>query len=139
MANNTPINSMKSKINKGITMVTVKTGSSVEKAKLNTHIENVEAEIDQLKRNLGDKAYVLWETGNLKLEELEEDFRCIQEKKAMREALSKQIDEINRETDSILGKKDNSTPQNQGAYYCSNCGCRYEQKINFCVKCGNKI
>lgn len=136
---NNPFDRMKSKINKGITTVTVKTSSSVEKAKLNTHMESLGCEIERLKQELGGKVYILWDAENFDLSKVEEELQKIKEKKETLSRLQKQLEEIDEQANSILGKAGESSFSHAVGCICSNCGSQYEQKINFCVKCGNKI
>lgn len=136
---NSPFDTMKSKINKGITTVTVKTSSSVEKAKINTHMESVGSEIERLIKELGNKIYILWEADSFDLSKVEGDLQKIKEKKETLHMLRKQLEEIDEQTNSILGKGSESAWYQNSGCVCSNCGTQYEQKINFCVKCGNKI
>lgn len=135
----TPIDTMKSKLNKGITMVTVKTNSSVEKAKINTHMETVHKEMERLKQELGNKVFILWEADNFDMDKVQADLEQIREKKDTLKELQMQLDAIDEQANAILGSAENAAPPMQDVCFCANCGSRYEQKINFCVKCGNQI
>lgn len=124
---------MKSKINKGITTVSLKTSSSVEKAKINTYIESLSGDIESLKKEIGEKVYTLWEYDQFDLEKLTQELNTIKEKNKKIAELKDQLVAIEDKENDILGK---------GAIMgsrCANCGTQYEQKINFCVKCGAKL
>lgn len=130
---------VKSKINKGITTVTVKTSSSVEKAKINTHMESVRSSMERLMQELGNKVYILWEADSFELCKVEEELRSIKEKKEILNKLQQQLEDIDEQANSILGKDGMPVNLQEDGCVCNNCGSRYEQRINFCVKCGNKI
>lgn len=124
---------MKSKINKGITTVSLKTSSSVEKAKINTYMESLRGDIESLKKEIGEKVYTLWENDNFDLEKLTQELNTIKEKSIKISELKTQLAAIEDKENDILGKGVNSGSR------CANCGTQYEQKINFCVKCGTKL
>lgn len=124
---------MKSKINKGITTVSLKTSSSVEKAKINTYIESLNGDIESLKKEMGEKVYKLWEYNQFDLEKLTYELNTIKEKNMKIAELKDQLLAIEDRENDILGK---------GVIVgckCAQCGTQYEQKINFCVKCGAKL
>ena len=133
------LDTMKSTINKGITTVTIKTSSSVEKAKLNTHISSVGKEVERLKQELGNKMYILWESDGFEIGKIESDLNSIKEKKELIHKLQTQLEELDVQVNSILGAQDENKQRECLNFVCSNCGNQYEQKINFCVKCGNKM
>lgn len=126
---------MKSKINKGITTVSLKTSSSVEKAKINTHIESLNGDIEVLKREIGEKVYVLWENDNFDLGKLTQELNNIKEKNTKICELKNQLSAIEDKENDILGKGNSISARS----ICQNCGMQYDQKINFCVKCGTKL
>lgn len=133
------LDTMKSTISKGITTVTVKTSSSVEKAKLNTQISSVSKDMERLKQEVGNKLYVLWETDSFDISKVEEELNSIKEKKEKIHKLQDQLEELDAQANSILGTNGEKTSQGLVACVCSNCGNQYEQRINFCVKCGTKM
>ena len=55
----------KSSVNRGITTISVKTSSTLEKTKIKTHIETLERDINKLFHNLGEAAYEKWVKENL--------------------------------------------------------------------------
>lgn len=133
------LDTMKSTINKGITTVTVKTSSSVEKAKLNNQISSVSKDMERLKREIGNKVFVLWETDSFDINKVEEELNSIKEKKFKINKLQEQLEELNAQANTMFGTNGKETPQVSMACVCSNCGNQYEQRINFCVKCGTKM
>lgn len=135
----TTIDVMKSKINKGLTTVSVKTSSSMEKAKLNIYMESVQSEIKKSKQELGHKVYDLWEKDSFELREIENELQVIKEKQSVVDDLQKQIQNIDEQANSILGTADKKEVQEAEGCTCAECGAVYAEKINFCVQCGNKI
>jgi peptidoglycan hydrolase CwlO-like protein len=135
----TTIGTMKSKINKGITTVSVKTSSSVEKAKLGIYMETVQNDMKKMKQELGCKVYDLWEEDNFGLEEIQADLQAIKEKQTVVDDLQKQIQDIEEQANSILQKEKSTQEQVEEGCVCSSCGSTYARKIKFCVQCGNKI
>ncbi len=130
---------MKSKINKGLITVSVKTSSSMEKAKLNIYMESVQGEIKKLKQDLGYKVYELWEKESFELGEIENELRAIKEKQSVVDDLQKQIQNIDEQANNILGTPDKIEEQEAEGCTCAECGAAYAKRINFCVQCGNKI
>lgn len=135
----TPLDTMKSKINKGITTVSLKTSSSMEKAKISTYIESVKNEINHMKLELGNKVYELWRIDGLDKEKLEADIERIQNKEGVLDDLRQQLLEIDSKANEILGRTAKTDMQAGTSCICPNCGKRYAQKVNFCIQCGNQI
>ena len=52
---------LKSAWNRGITTISVKTSSSLEKSKLKTHIESLTKDIEREYSLIGEEAYKLWQ------------------------------------------------------------------------------
>lgn len=131
---------VKAKINKGITTVSLKTNSSVEKAKINTHMESLKAEVDKLKMDIGQKTFVFWNTGNFTLDKIEPELRAVKEKQEVLHDLQHQLMEIESRDKEILGQMESGGTANQAEQiFCPNCGTGYAAKVNFCVKCGCKL
>jgi hypothetical protein len=135
----TTIDAMKSKINRGITTVSVKTSSSMEKAKLGVYMETVQNDMKKMKQELGCKVYDLWEKDSFEFEEIQADLQAIKEKQTVVDDLQKQIQNIEEQVNSILQKDRSIEELVEEGCVCSSCGSTYARKINFCVKCGNKI
>ena len=135
----TTIDVMKSKINKGLTTVSVKTSSSMEKAKLNIYMESVQGEMKKLKQDLGYKVYELWEKEDFEMGKIEKELQAIKDKQAVVNDLQNQIQSIEEQANSILGTMDKVGEQETEGCICAECGAVYADKINFCVQCGNKI
>ncbi len=131
---------VKTKINKGITTVSLKTNSSVERAKINTHMESLKAEIGKLKQDIGHKTYVLWNVGNFDIAKIESELLAVKEKQEILNELQSKLQEIENREKEILGQTEqDDLHSNAEQYFCPNCGRGYTQKINFCVKCGCKL
>ena len=74
-------NKLKSSLNRGVTAISIKTSSSLEKAKIKTHIESIRAEIERMTLHAGESAYGLWESGSSDYSSLDEEFALIKKKK----------------------------------------------------------
>ncbi|MDD6069696.1 MAG: hypothetical protein PUC12_02635 [Clostridiales bacterium] len=131
---------VKSGINKGITAVSLKTNSSLEKAKINTHMESLKAEIERLEQDIGHKAYILWEAGNFECSKIEEELLIIKKKQEKIDELNVKMEDIEKYEKEILGQLENTNhahrPEN---FFCPQCGYGYGKKVNFCIKCGCKL
>ena len=51
---------LKSSFNRGITTISVKTSSSLEKSKIKTHIESLTRDIERDIQQIGETAYKIW-------------------------------------------------------------------------------
>lgn len=72
---------IKSSLNRSVTTISVKTSSSIEKVKLKTHMESLEADIQTSFTRLGELAYQLWEADEKYISSLEDHFEVIFQKK----------------------------------------------------------
>lgn len=130
----------KSSVNRGVTTISVKTSSTLEKSKIKTHIESLEREIQKDFTHIGEVAYKVWEDEKDDYSALNEWFESIKKKYEEITELTKQLSLIDERDKHILGT--NSTEQPQESirdYVCTNCGTRYEVPVKFCRKCGNKM
>lgn len=133
-----PLQKIKSSFNKGITTITVKTSSTIEKTKLSTHIYKLKEDILSLYTRYGQDSYKKYKNvGNVTDESLKEIFKNIEEKENTIRSLLNEIKKIDEQNNEILGNSQNT--MNQSKFYCSNCGASYSTKVNFCRKCGKKI
>lgn len=136
----------KSSFNRGVTAISIKTSSSLEKVKIKTHIESIHSEIDRLLSAAGETAYSLWESESLDLTPLREQFSVIRQKKEEIKQLEIEYDSIDERDNQILG---NQTPEDAVApppaaepaaeIVCPNCGSAYTTPVKFCRKCGTKL
>lgn len=131
---------VKAKINKGITTVSLKTNSSVEKAKINTHMESLKAEVDKLKQDIGQKTFVFWDRGTFDIAKIEPELLAVREKQEILHDLQHKLKEMESREKEILGQIGNDGSENRvEQIFCPNCGTGYAAKVNFCVKCGCKL
>lgn len=56
------IQKIKSTVNRGITTISVKTASSLEKSKIKTHIETLENEVRSMIINIGECTFEIWQS-----------------------------------------------------------------------------
>ena len=133
---------LKSSVNRGITTISVKTSSSLEKSKIKTHIETLEKEIERLYRNVGEAMYIKWQQGEVDLALFQESLEAVKQKKQEIEALTKEMQDLDERNNQILGTANEEPPQiikEETKYVCSKCGAQYASSVNFCRKCGNKM
>lgn len=139
----------KSSVNRGITTISVKTSSTLEKSKIKTHIETLERDINKLFHNLGEAAYEKWVKENLDYSALDAQFEAIKQKKREIIALQAELGAIDERDNQILGTGNNpevaitqpeaAKQESEAKFVCSNCGEQYEEQVKFCRKCGNKM
>lgn len=137
-ANNDTFSKLKASVNRGITTISVKTASSLEKSKIKTHMETLSRELERDLLQIGEAAYRLWESGSWDCSTLDARFAQIKEKRAKVEELQQQMDDIDVRDSEILGTKA-AEQQEEPKYICANCGSQYDKPVNFCRKCGNKM
>lgn len=134
-----PIQKLKNSMNRGITTISVKTSSSLEKSKINMHIESLEKEVQSLLYTIGKDAYDIWENGASDFESLTEKFSSVKQKKAEITQLTAELDAIDQRDKQILGTPQNTAeavPQASGSFFCPQCGAAYDTPVKFCRKCG---
>ena len=136
---------IKSSMNRGITTISVKTSSSLEKTKIKTHIDSLNKEIEKCTYHIGEKAYAIWSNGKDDYSELNGLFESIKQKTQEIEQLNEELSSIDERDSQILGnaKTDYQAGQqeqesNKGVF-CSQCGAFYETPVKFCKQCGNQI
>ena len=134
----------KNSVNRGITTLSVKTSSSLEKSKLKTHIDSVEKDVQKLIFDIGQDAYAIWCTGG-DYGQLAEKCALVQQKKEEIEKLTGELNAIDDRDNQILGKnQEASQPAAQpqapqpapGTIFCPSCGTQYDEPVKFCRKCG---
>lgn len=130
----------KSSVNRGITTISVKTSSTLEKSKIKTHIESLNRDIEKDFIIVGDAAYKIWQNGETDFSGLFAKFEIIKNKYKEVEDLTAQLSSIDERDNQILGngaveKSEESKPK----YICANCGAQYDVLTKFCRKCGNKM
>ncbi len=131
---------MKSSFNRGVTAISVKTASSLEKAKIKTHMESIQMEIGRLMASAGETGYGLWEAGDPDLGPVEAIFETIRQKKQEILQLQEQYQAIDVRDSQILGNVQEETPvEEPGGGICPNCGAEYMTPAKFCRKCGQKL
>lgn len=136
----------KSSFNRGVTTISIKTSSSLEKVKIKTHIESINLEIERLIATAGETAYTLWENNESDFSSLYEHFTLIKQKKEEIAQLEKEYDSIDERGNQILGtpSSDKTPVTSAGSEQvtgitCPNCGSNYAKPVKFCRKCGHKL
>lgn len=126
---------LKSTVNRGITTISVKTSSSLEKSKIKTHIESLQRDIEKEFLYVGESAYKTWTNNENDYSGLQVNFETIQKKYKEIEELYAELAAIDERDNQILGNSAEITAK----CVCKNCGAQYENPVNFCRKCGTKI
>lgn len=129
---------LRSSLNRGITTISVKTSSSLEKTKIRTHIESLNNEIQKLYYEIGQTAYNKWcneDPDNTALAQLFEDVKAKQQTIA---ELTESLNSIDERDNEILGTKAEKPAAAPGTT-CTSCGAVYETPVKFCRNCGNKL
>lgn len=129
---------LKSSFNRGITTISVKTSSSLEKSKIKTHIESLTRDIERDIQQIGETAYKIWSDEEKDFTVLNERCAAVKSKKDEIEKLTKELESIDERDNQILGtteRPEEAAPK----FICTNCGAQYETPVKFCRKCGNKM
>lgn len=106
----------KSSVNRGITTISVKTSSTLEKSKIKTHIESLNRDIEKDLTSIGDAAYKIWSSGGTDFSGLFARFEIIKNKYKEVEDLVIQLSSIDERDNQILGNNiveevEESTPK----------------------------
>lgn len=133
----------KSSLNRGVTTISVKASSSLEKGKIKTHIESINSEIQKLITTIGETAYASWESGG-DFSSLAELCAQIQQKKGEIEQLNQEMASIDERDSQILGAKAaesaSAAPASaEPGTVCPSCGTQFDSPVKFCRKCGQKL
>jgi rubrerythrin len=129
---------LKSSFNRGITTISVKTSSSLEKSKIKTHIESLTRDIERDIQQIGETAYKIWSDEEKDFTVLNERCAAVKSKKDEIEKLTEELESIDERDNQILGtteRPEEAAPK----IICTNCGAQYETPVKFCRKCGNKM
>lgn len=135
----------KSSFNRGVTTISIKTSSSLEKVKIKTHIESIEAEVARLITAIGEATYTIWENGDRDITVLGEHLALIKQKREEIAQLQSEYEAIDERGSQILGTPVEEAPQTgpeqkaEAGVVCPNCGARYTTAVNFCRKCGTRL
>ena len=125
---------LKSSVNRGITTISVKTSSSLEKSKIKTHIDSLQRDIEKIYASLGESLYMEWLQEEINHDVFAERLETVKVKKAEIEELYAQLAAIDERDNQILG---NAGEKN--SLVCAKCGTKYDSPVKFCGKCGNKM
>ncbi|MCD7777867.1 MAG: hypothetical protein LUH47_05115 [Clostridiales bacterium] len=128
-------------INKGVNTVSESSKFIIEKAKLNSQIQEVESENDKLIYNIGKTVCSLYTSNEIQLEQCSGIFEAINKNKEKIEDLKNQIILIEKQKEASLRA---AAPMPETAAVPSDgtvCSCGFTNKpgANFCAKCGNKL
>lgn len=132
---------LKSSLNRGVATISLKTSSTLEKAKLQTHMESIDTEVQQMISTAGEMAYGMWQHGNTEYTEIVTLFLAIQEKRHEIELLQAQIQSLHDREKQILGAAamERIVPVGESEQICPNCGAHYLNVVKFCRNCGQKL
>jgi rubrerythrin len=127
---------IKSSLNRGITTISVKTSSTLEKSKIRTQIETLNNEIQKLYTEIGKTSYAKWCQADPDCTVLEQLFNDIKAKEENIAALNQELVSIDERDNQTLGTKEEK-PVAQ--FTCPNCGAGYDSPVKFCRSCGTKM
>lgn len=132
---------LKSSVNRGITTISVKGSSVLEKTKIKTHIETLNREIDRERNIAGGKAYDLWVENATDFSSVFEHFETMKAKYDEINALNEELTLIDEKENQILGNNNErvETVNTVQKIFCTQCGAQSDANVKFCTKCGNKM
>ena len=129
------IQKIKSTVNRGITTISVKTASSLEKSKIRTHIETLENEVRSMIINIGECTFEIWQS-DADYEQISELCKTVAQKKSEIESLYQELSNIDSRDSKILGNQEGDKSL---WTVCPQCGEQYFNHVNFCRKCGTRL
>lgn len=127
----------KSSINRGITTISMKTASSLEKTKLKTHIDSLKSENQRLIVEIGELAYKKWYNSDPDCTQLEQLFTKVKENQQAISELTTELAAIDERDSEVLGNKVEKPAGPE--IVCPNCGAGYDAPVKFCRSCGFKM
>lgn len=133
---------IKDSVNRGIATINVAASSTMEKARLKTHVDTLIHEVDKLYRVCGQKVYENRMSDNLDSSVVDKLCEDIKGKLDEIQQLKNEIEQIPERDNRIFGRE--VAPRKEEAresevVFCPKCGAKYKTKINFCTKCGEKL
>ena len=125
---------LKTSVNRGITTISVKTSSSLEKSKIKTHIDSLQKDVEKICTSLGESLYLEWLKVEIDHSVFTERLESIHAKKEEINNLKIQLNSIDERDNQILGSAGDKNP-----LVCSRCGAQFANPVKFCGKCGSKM
>ena len=130
-------------MSRAITKLSVKTSSSLEKAKIKMHIESLTKDVQKMFQGVGEDVYSLWLQDAALNQEVLEKLDAVKQKKAEIEQLTIELNSIDARDDEILGTKSEAEQKTEVVApqkpCCPNCGAECDVTAKFCRKCGTKL
>ena len=135
---------LKSSLNRSMTAINVNTSASMEKARIKTQIETIEAEAKRMIDAIGEAMYLMYAKGDHDYAKLDQHLEVIHQKKQEIEALKAEYDAVDERKSQILGSNVSEATEIPSAVamvnqQCPNCGNPVSEGAKFCRKCGTKL
>lgn len=134
---------MKSSLNRGMTAISQKTSSSLEKVKIKSNIDSLNAEIEKMMNAVGKAAYAVWESGSSDYDSMAGLFSAVKQKKDEVVSLQSEYDSIDEKNSQIPEQpaaEENTASENRAeGIVCPNCGTQSPVFARFCKKCGHRL
>lgn len=133
---------VKSNVNKGVSVVNLKSKTMIEIAKINTQINTIETKKKTYLDALAKTVYTMYCNNNVSNEEINSRCSEISEINANIEELREQINQLQEEEQETLNKLKPRTCTcgeliKEGSIFCSKCGAKVDSST-FC-ECGATI
>lgn len=130
-------NKVKKGLNKGTTVLSVKSSTLIETNKLKSEISSLQKNKKELFTEIGQKIYELKKNESEDTGVIEELVEKIEQIDTSIELKQKDIEELLKKQEEILKSGDNED-SNTGSNKCE-CGAEISSNAKFCVKCGRQI
>lgn len=124
-------------INKGVNSVSEGSKLLVEKAKINTQIQDAEREKNQLLMNMGNLVYNLHANGEIQIEQCAGICGGISQIEKEIANLQSQLQALETPHPQYYGEQNFQQPIENGVR-CQ-CGFINKESANFCAKCGQQL
>lgn len=125
-------------INRGINTVSENSKLMVEKAQINTAIQDAEKQKEHIYRDLGELVYNLQANGDISISQCQNMFNEILKLNNTISELEIQIQNLNAQKKSIQGQE-NSRNVDSLEYMRCECGFNNKKTAKFCAQCGKRI
>lgn len=125
--------SLKEKVDQGITTITTKSKEALELAKLRTQLKKLEEKKEEELKAMGNLAYHLLNINKLEQEKFREAHASLKEIDAKITSIKEEIKKVHEMTARTL-----SSSTQEAFTYCG-CGSPLKESAKFCPRCGTNV
>lgn len=149
------IERIKKNISRKVAEINVKTSNMLETNKIRIYISRLQDTVEDLQREIGEKAYCMWEDGEVDAETLTRYFEQIKIKEEQIKKQKAKLKDMENEEAQIFGTgrseesgnpKEAEKPEAEAVKTeekivceCPDCGEIFTHYVHYCSNCGQKL